>query len=172
MDEFEYRIIRPVGSAPEGTQAVIWRSLGDEDVTFTPPISQVVGPWRYEGRKLPDGEWELLDEGVNAKPQKAKKDLNERVDQAYKDNKSWWPELADNVQHHTLGLAGEAGEVSNFVKKYDRGSISEDTLRTELKGELADVLVYVFSLAAILGIDLEIAYDNKRKFNTERYTHG
>lgn len=96
-------------------------------------------------------------------------DMNGRSEEAYRDNLRWFPKLADDIRHHGLGLAGEAGEVANEIKKYDRGSQELDKLRERVGGELADVLVYVFSIAAILEIDLEEAYDKKRKFNEERF---
>lgn len=56
-----------------------------------------------------------------------------------------------------LGLSGEAGEVSEIVKKSLRdsgGKLSVED-RTRLKKELGDVLWYLARLAADLGIALE-----------------
>jgi NTP pyrophosphatase (non-canonical NTP hydrolase) len=97
-------------------------------------------------------------------------DLNERCTEAFSDNVDWFPKLAEDVVHHALGLTGEAGECANIVKKFDRGSMTESEMRAKLVDELPDVLVYVFSIAGMLGIDLEEAYDEKRKFNEKRYT--
>lgn len=65
-----------------------------------------------------------------------------------------------------LGLAGEAGEVSDKLKKVVRdnnGTLSEET-RELVKGELGDVLWYVSQLAYELNLDLEaIAVGNLKK---------
>jgi NTP pyrophosphatase (non-canonical NTP hydrolase) len=107
--------------------------------------------------------------------------LNDRVAEALKDNKSWFPELALDLRHHTLGLAGEAGEVANEVKKWDRGdygvieesdSVDAILFRKRIAAELADVLVYTFSIAGMLGIKLDEVYTEKREFNEERFGNG
>ena len=103
-------------------------------------------------------------------------DLNQRKVEAYQDNMKWFPDKALDVRHHTLGLTGEAGEVANEIKKWDRGdyyniagSIYPDAFKQKVASELADVLVYAFSLASILGIDLERSYDEKRDYNGSRF---
>jgi NTP pyrophosphatase (non-canonical NTP hydrolase) len=95
--------------------------------------------------------------------------MNDRTVEAHSDNKRWFPHRADNIVHHALGLCTEAGEAGDVIKKLDRGSLTLESARGPLASELADVLVYVFSLASIAGIDLEQAYDEKRKFNEERF---
>jgi NTP pyrophosphatase (non-canonical NTP hydrolase) len=97
------------------------------------------------------------------------KALNNRALEAFADNVDWFPDLAHDVVHHALGLCGEAGEVANEVKKFDRRSFSQQELIEKLKGELPDVLVYVFSIAGMFNIDLEEAYDAKRRFNAKRF---
>jgi NTP pyrophosphatase (non-canonical NTP hydrolase) len=68
----------------------------------------------------------------------------------------------------TLGLAGEAGEIANKVKKIARdndGVISEQA-RLALKRELGDVLWYVAQLATQLGVPLDaVAWDNINKLH-------
>lgn len=62
-----------------------------------------------------------------------------------------------NYIYPTLGLAGEAGEVANKIKKIERdhdGVLSQETRRA-IEGELGDVLWYVAQLATELGIPLE-----------------
>lgn len=59
------------------------------------------------------------------------------------------------VCYTALGLAGEAGEVANQIKKVlrdDDGAISEDR-REKLVAELGDVAWYFIRLCAELGID-------------------
>jgi len=63
-----------------------------------------------------------------------------------------------------LGLAGEAGEVAEKVKKL----IRDGTLQVEdLKKELGDVLWYVSALASDLNIDLDdVAATNVAKLQS------
>ena len=65
-----------------------------------------------------------------------------------------------------LGLAGEAGEVAEHVKKAirDDGGMVSDERRAALAKELGDVLWYLAGLASELGLDLEeIAQGNLEK---------
>lgn len=55
----------------------------------------------------------------------------------------------------TLGLAGEAGEVANKVKKYYRGDLTINELRALLRGELGDTMWYMAQLCVELEIDLK-----------------
>ena len=77
-----------------------------------------------------------------------------------------YPRRLENLEYPTLGLAGEAGEVANIVKKIQRdhaGVITEDT-RLKLKDELGDVLWYISACADELGLTLtEIAEYNVDK---------
>ncbi len=65
-----------------------------------------------------------------------------------------------------LGLAGEAGEVAEKVKKIirDKAGRLDDTTRAALSKELGDVLWYAAQLATELQLDLgKIAEENLRK---------
>lgn len=77
-----------------------------------------------------------------------------------------YPRRMSNLEYPTLGLAGEAGEVANIVKKIQRdlgGQINDD-FRLKLKDELGDVLWYISACADELGITLdEIAEYNVEK---------
>ena len=77
-----------------------------------------------------------------------------------------YPHRLENLEYPTLGLAGEAGEVANIVKKIQRdfgGKITDET-RAKLKDELGDVLWYISACADELGLTLaEIA-----EFNIEK----
>ncbi len=68
-----------------------------------------------------------------------------------------YPRRFDNLEYPTLGLAGEAGEVANIVKKIQRDFGGEITpeIRAKLKDELGDVLWYVSACADELGLTLE-----------------
>ena len=77
-----------------------------------------------------------------------------------------YPNRLKNLEYPTLGLAGEAGEVANIVKKIQRDFSGEitDEIRAKLKDELGDVLWYISACADELGLTLtEIA-----KFNVEK----
>lgn len=58
----------------------------------------------------------------------------------------------DALQYLALGLAGEAGEVAEKIKKYER----EDDIRyiSDLQDELGDVLWYLSRLADEAALDL------------------
>ena len=71
-----------------------------------------------------------------------------------------------NLEYPTLGLAGEAGEVANIVKKIqrDHGGVLNDEIRAKLKDELGDVLWYISACADELDMTLEeIAEFNVQK---------
>lgn len=77
-----------------------------------------------------------------------------------------YPNVNDNYIYPTLGLAGEAGEVAEKIKKVirDKNGIINDGTREEIKKELGDVLWYVAQIATELGISLdEIAEKNIEK---------
>lgn len=77
----------------------------------------------------------------------------------------------DKVIYPTLGLAGEAGEIANKVKKILRdnaGEMKED-VRQNLISELGDVLWYIAALATDLKADLsEVANQNIEKLNSRK----
>jgi NTP pyrophosphatase (non-canonical NTP hydrolase) len=77
-----------------------------------------------------------------------------------------YPRRLENLEYPTLGLAGEAGEVANIVKKVqrDHDGILNDELRGKLKDELGDVLWYISACADELDLTLtEIAEYNVDK---------
>jgi len=79
------------------------------------------------------------------------------------------PESSHALLHNVLSLAGEAGEVANLAKKFDRGDFDFDHLLRELPGELADVVLYVLKIAYQSGIDLEAAIVEKMALNEIRF---
>ncbi len=77
-----------------------------------------------------------------------------------------YPRRLENLEYPTLGLAGEAGEVANIVKKIQRDfdGVITDEVRLKLKDELGDVLWYISACADELGLTLtEIAEYNVDK---------
>ena len=75
------------------------------------------------------------------------------------------------LMYTTLGLAGEAGEIANKVKKVlrdDKGVLSDDK-RLAIIDELGDVLFYVGALASELGVSLEdVAKSNNLKLASRK----
>lgn len=71
------------------------------------------------------------------------------------------------LTYAALGLAGEAGEVANKVKKLIRDGIDPDTYdakRAEIADEVGDVLWYIAALCKDLRVDLEdVARGNLHK---------
>lgn len=77
-----------------------------------------------------------------------------------------YPRRLSNLEYPTLGLAGEAGEVANIVKKIqrDNAGVITDEVRGKLKDELGDVLWYISACADELGLTLtEIVQYNVEK---------
>lgn len=68
-----------------------------------------------------------------------------------------------------LGLAGEAGEVAEIVKKHIRDERMPGNVRDALRKELGDVLWYVAMCAREWGLDLDdIAQHNLDKLSSRK----
>nr|AIW56775.1 nucleotide pyrophosphohydrolase domain protein [uncultured virus] len=81
--------------------------------------------------------------------------------------------MAYQILYPALGLAGEAGEVANKVKKLLRDSTKLD--RSAIADELGDVLWYISALCRDLNIDMgDVAKRNLEKLydRMERGTLG
>ncbi|MFA5747365.1 MAG: nucleoside triphosphate pyrophosphohydrolase family protein [Candidatus Paceibacterota bacterium] len=82
-----------------------------------------------------------------------------------------YPNMGNNFIYPTLGLAGEAGEVAEKIKKIIRdgdGIVSEEK-RADLAKELGDVLWYVAALSGELGLKLdEVALRNVEKLRSRQ----
>lgn len=79
---------------------------------------------------------------------------------------AFYPNKDNNFVYPTLGLAGEAGEVAEKIKKVlrDKSGIVDKTAKNDLVKELGDVLWYLSQIAAELGLSLdEIAEANIAK---------
>ncbi len=89
-----------------------------------------------------------------------------------------YPDVGHNPIYPTLGLAGEAGEVAEKVKKVlrDNGGHFDAEAVAAIQKELGDVLWYVARLASELGLDMgEIAAANLAKLadrQTRDRLHG
>lgn len=77
-----------------------------------------------------------------------------------------YPKIGKNFVYPTLGVAGEAGEVAEKIKKIfrdDGGRITKKRLG-EIKKELGDLLWYISQTATELNLSLnDIAEDNLKK---------
>ena len=69
-----------------------------------------------------------------------------------------YPNQGNNFVYAALGLAGEAGEVSDKVKKVirDKGGVLDEISRQEIAKELGDVLWYIATMATELNLSLEL----------------
>jgi NTP pyrophosphatase (non-canonical NTP hydrolase) len=87
------------------------------------------------------------------------------------DETAIYPNKGDNLYYPALGLAGEAGEVCEKVKKIYRdqkGHITEENIK-EISKELGDVLWYVSALASEINICLSIiAEENLEKLQSRQ----
>ncbi len=80
-----------------------------------------------------------------------------------------YPNLGSNPIYPTLGLAGEAGEVADKVKKVIRDNEGnfDSSAKSAIKLELGDVLWYVSQLSTELGFELEeVASANLEKLSS------
>ena len=68
-----------------------------------------------------------------------------------------YPKAGENFIYPTLGLAGEAGEVANKIKKIqrDHNGVLDENTRQAVLSELGDVLWYIAQLATEFDSSLE-----------------
>lgn len=82
----------------------------------------------------------------------------------------WFPAIHDGQfplgAFYALGLAGEAGEVANEMKKIWRGV---DGNRGNVGAELSDTFTYLLLLADECGVDLIAEYRDKVAVNNNRW---
>lgn len=85
-----------------------------------------------------------------------------------------YPNVGNNFIYPTLGLAGEAGEVANKIKKIERdsGGVVDASAREALLGELGDVLWYIAQLSTELNLSLETVAENNLKKLSSRFAAG
>ena len=82
------------------------------------------------------------------------------------------PAIADSERLFigVLGLAGEAGEACDWLKKY-RGQ-GHPFNKNEIINELGDILYYVFYVANTLGVDVEYILEENMLKRQKRYPEG
>lgn len=92
-----------------------------------------------------------------------------------------YPKRGNNLIYPAMGLAGEAGETTDKVKKYWRNLgvseiLSADDLKpeqvTELIKEIGDVLWYAAALSSELGFPLEIVAERNIEKLQDRVKRG
>jgi NTP pyrophosphatase (non-canonical NTP hydrolase) len=72
------------------------------------------------------------------------------------------------ISYCALGLAGEAGEIANKVKKLIRDGDTAE-LRDKIRAEVGDALWYLARLADELGVQLgDLAYQNVIKLQDRK----
>ena len=82
-----------------------------------------------------------------------------------------YPNKGDNLYYPALGLAGEAGEVCEKIKKImrDKGGVISEEDSIELSKELGDVLWYVSALACEINVSLSsVAEENLDKLSSRQ----
>lgn len=82
-----------------------------------------------------------------------------------------YPQKGENFIYPTLGLAGEAGEVAEKIKKVlrDNRGVIDEPRKEEIAKELGDVLWYLAQIATELGLSLEeVAQDNLKKLSSRQ----
>ena len=82
-----------------------------------------------------------------------------------------YPDIGNNFVYPTLGLTGEAGEVSEKIKKIlrdDSGVMSKEK-RVEVVKEIGDVMWYIAALCSEIGVSMEdVAKINIEKLQSRR----
>ncbi len=88
-------------------------------------------------------------------------DIQELAQRCHANSARWFPSnhetMRDAVTHCTLGLAGEAGEVANKVKKlygYRDQQAVPRSLQDQIVEELVDTLIYNMVLLDLFGADI------------------
>ena len=82
-----------------------------------------------------------------------------------------YPNRGNNFIYPTLGLAGEAGEVAEKIKKVlrDKNGIIDEETKVLIQKELGDVLWYVAQIASEIGLDLDdVAKGNIEKLQSRK----
>jgi len=82
-----------------------------------------------------------------------------------------YPNIGNNYVYPTLGLAGEAGEVAEKIKKVirDNNGMVDSEKKEEIAKELGDVLWYLAQLSTELKLDFDyIAEKNLEKLKSRQ----
>ena len=74
----------------------------------------------------------------------------------------------ENPHYAALAMAGEVGELCNFLKKELRSGGTVDN-STAIAKEVPDILFYLLQLCEDRGIDIQLEWDGKMKHNAQKY---
>jgi NTP pyrophosphatase (non-canonical NTP hydrolase) len=74
----------------------------------------------------------------------------------------------DTVLHKCLLLGEEVGELFKAVRKHEKIKTDSHSDTKVVNEELADILIYVCSIANRYGVDLEAAFRGKEEVNKNR----
>jgi NTP pyrophosphatase (non-canonical NTP hydrolase) len=74
----------------------------------------------------------------------------------------------NSIEQTALLMGEEVGELFKAIRKRLRMSVDANSAVGEVDQELADVLIYLCSLANRLGVDLETAFRAKEEVNKQR----
>ncbi|NHJ47238.1 MAG: nucleotide pyrophosphohydrolase [Asgard group archaeon] len=94
-----------------------------------------------------------------------------------KDQMNRFLEERDWIKYHTpknlsMSLAIEVAELMEIFQWDDKSAkevIENDSLMSQVKDELADIMIYAISLARTLEIDIFSCIQNKMKRNNDRF---
>lgn len=78
--------------------------------------------------------------------------------------------IGRELEYLTMGLAGEAGEVANKVKKIIRGDFNTPDI--EIAKELGDILWYIDRLCSYFGTDLRTVMQQNMDKLEDRLRRG
>jgi NTP pyrophosphatase (non-canonical NTP hydrolase) len=74
----------------------------------------------------------------------------------------------NTLQQEALLLGEEVGELFKALRKQQNMAIDAKSVVGGVDEELADVLIYICAIANRLGVDLETAFRDKERINSER----
>jgi NTP pyrophosphatase (non-canonical NTP hydrolase) len=79
----------------------------------------------------------------------------------------------NTVLQNALMLGEEIGELFKAIRKAEKMQVDNNSTTQHVKEEMADVLIYLCSIANRMNIDLEEAFREKEKINKKRvWTKG
>ena len=73
-----------------------------------------------------------------------------------------------SVIQNCLQLGEEIGELFKAVRKSEKLKVDQNSVFTSVEEELADIIIYLCSVANRYNIDLETAFRNKEEANKKR----
>jgi NTP pyrophosphatase (non-canonical NTP hydrolase) len=74
----------------------------------------------------------------------------------------------NTVLQRSLLLGEEVGELFKAIRKHEKMSVDQNSKIGSVDEELADILIFMCSIANRLGIDLEKAFREKEEINKKR----